>query len=224
MEVRKIKMIITCDDGNERILEKVIKEIPKSEEMFAGETHITFDKISLGSIIIILQTESPYTKERLKYFIEKEGISTFLKHLFKARDIRKILTREKYTIEVKISEAQDETEQITDVLKSAKTSVITYRSRLERCHSFLMEELEPRCLLKDHKVADIFGPVLEKMNQPNLRTTKVNAFLEYLKNQPEEKIQIVLEKLREKNKYIYDQLFPDTTKYQDIGKIYGIFL
>ncbi|XP_062610014.1 uncharacterized protein LOC134271809 [Saccostrea cucullata] len=181
MEIQKIKMIISGVDGNERVLEKVIKEIPNSEELFAQGTHFTFDKTSLGSIIIVLQTESPYAIAKLKQFIEKE-------------------------------------DPPSDILKSADGPIpeITHRSLLERCYSFLLEELEPQCLLKEQEVADIFGSVIEMFYQPGLRTMKAEAFLKYLKDQSDEKIGVVLEKLKEKNKHIYDQLVPDTSKYRDI--------
>ncbi|XP_062592933.1 uncharacterized protein LOC134254431, partial [Saccostrea cucullata] len=218
MEIQKIKMIISGVDGNERVLEKVIKEIPNSEELFAQGTHFTFDKTSLGSIIIVLQTESPYAIAKLKQFIEKEGICRFLAHLFESRDVRTLLTKEKYNIEVQIREAHERTDPPSDILKSADGPIpeITHRSLLERCYSFLLEELEPQCLLKEQEVADIFGSVIEMFYQPGLRTMKAEAFLKYLKDQSDEKIGVVLEKLKEKNKHIYDQLVPDTSKYRDI--------
>ncbi|XP_062592935.1 uncharacterized protein LOC134254433 [Saccostrea cucullata] len=219
MEVQKIKMIISGVGGNEKVLEKVIKEIPNSEELFAQGTHFTFEKTSLGSIIIILQTESPNAIAKLKQFIEKEGICRFLAHLFESRDVRTLLTKEKYNIEVKIREAHEQIDPPSDILKSADRPIpeTTYRSRLERCYSFLLEELEPQWLLKEQEVADIFRSVIEMFYKPGLRTIKAEAFLKFLKDQPDEKIKVVLEKLKEKNKYIYDRLFPDTSKYRDIG-------
>ncbi|XP_062617779.1 uncharacterized protein LOC134279403 [Saccostrea cucullata] len=216
IEIRKIKMIITSDDGNERVFEKVIEEISNSEEMIAQGTHSTFNKASLGSIVIVLQTESTFAMTKLKHFLEREGISTFLTQLFGSKEVWMLLKKDKYSIEVQIREAKDPAEYTPDIMQSIEPSRNTYKSRLERCHKFLLEELEPRCLLKEREVADIFHPVLEKINRAGLRSTKVKAFLEYLTNQSEEKIKVVVEKLKEKNKYIYNQLFPDTAKYQDI--------
>ncbi|XP_062583988.1 uncharacterized protein LOC134245747 [Saccostrea cucullata] len=217
-EIKKIKMIISGDDGNERVFEKVIKEIPNSEEMIAQRTHCTFAKTSLGSITTILRIETSYAMSKLKQFIESEGISLLLTQIFESKDVRAILGKRKCNIEVQIREVQETTDTTCDEFQStdSQASESTYRSRLERCKNFLLEELEPRCLLKEKEVADIFGPVFKKFSQPELRTTKAEVFLEYLKNQSEKEIEVVLKTLKEKNKYIYDQLFPETTKYQDI--------
>lgn len=45
----------------------------------------------------------------------------------------------------------------------------------------------------------------------------MEIFLEFLKEQPENKIKLVIEKLKEKNLYAYGQLFPNIEKYHDIG-------
>ncbi|XP_062604629.1 uncharacterized protein LOC134266401 [Saccostrea cucullata] len=155
---------------------------------------------------------------KLKQFIENEDFSKFLAQLFKSKDVRPFLTNEKYNIKVEIREVKEPADPTFGVLQSIDRPKLetTFRSRLERCHSFLLEELEPRCLLMDQAVAEIFGSCFDKFNQPGLRTIEAETFLEYLKNQSEEKIKFVLEKLKEKNQYIYDQLFPDTSKYQDI--------
>ncbi|XP_061172288.1 uncharacterized protein LOC133181727 [Saccostrea echinata] len=216
-KIRKIKIIISDDDGNEEVLGEVMKQIPSSEEMVAQGIHSTFEGTSTGSVIIVLQTESSYAMAKLEHFIEKEGISKFLAQLFESRDVRIVLTKEKYNIEVQIRVAQEPADSTLDILHAEHRKLeTTYKSRLEKCHGFLLEELEPRCLLKEQEVADIFSSVLEKMNQPGLRAANVEFFLEYLKNQSEEKIQVVVDKLKDKNTYIYDQMFPNTAKYEDI--------
>ena len=74
-------------------------------------------------------------------------------------------------------------------------------------------------------MAEIFHPVLDKIKQQNTRTTKVKIFLEFLGDQSEETIKLVMEKLKKKNMYIYRQLFPNIDKYPDIGNglLYIIF-
>ncbi|XP_062617032.1 uncharacterized protein LOC134278759, partial [Saccostrea cucullata] len=195
----------------------VILAIKDAEVTVAQRTHSTYYKTSTGSIIIVLQTESCYAMAKLRQFIETEGISKFLSQIFESSYVRKLLTKEKYEIDVQIREVKERKDPNLDSLQSTEHKKLenTYKSRLDRCHIFLVEELQPRCLLKEKEVADIFSPVLEKMREPSLRRAKVEFFLEHLKKQPEEKIKLVLDKLQEKNKYIYEQLFPDTAKYRD---------
>ena len=89
---------------------------------------------------------------------------------------------------------------------------------MERCHYFLLEELEPGYFLRNEEVAAIFTSVREDVKEQPNRTAKNELLLEHLKKQPEEDIQFVLEKLENRNAYINRQLFPNTEKFQDIGK------
>ena len=89
---------------------------------------------------------------------------------------------------------------------------------MERCHCFLLEELEPGYFLRNGDVADIFTSIRADVKEQTDRTAKNELLLEHLKKQPEEDIQLVLEKLENRNAYIYRQLFPNTEQFQDIGK------
>lgn len=89
---------------------------------------------------------------------------------------------------------------------------------MERCHYFLLEELEPGYFLRNEEVAAIFTSIRANVKEQTNRIAKNELLLEHLKKQPEEDIQLVLEKLEKRNAYIYGQLFPNTEKFQDIGK------
>ena len=99
-----------------------------------------------------------------------------------------------------------------------ETPTSKYNCILERCHCFLLEELEPGYFLRNEEVAPIFAPIRDNVTEQTNRTQKNELLLEYLKKQPEETIQLVLENLEKRNRYIYRQLFPKTEKFQDIGK------
>ena len=96
-----------------------------------------------------------------------------------------------------------------------------YKSILERCHCFLLEELEPGYFLRNEEFATIFASIKADVEEQTNRTAKNELLLEHLKKQPEEAIQMVLDKLEQRNIYIYRQLFPKTEKFQDIGKYTG---
>ena len=105
-----------------------------------------------------------------------------------------------------------------NVLQGTDTPKFKYKSILERCHCFLLEELEPGYFLRNEEVAAIFASVTSDVKEQPNRTAKNKLLLEHLKKQSEEKIQLVLEKLEKTNGYIYRQLFPKIEKFQDIGK------
>ena len=50
------------------------------------------------------------------------------------------------------------------------------------------------------------------------RTKKIGLILKHLGEQPEETVKIVLDTLQEKNSFIYEQLFPNTEAFNDLGK------
>ena len=105
-----------------------------------------------------------------------------------------------------------------NVLQGTETPKFKYKSILEQCHCFLMEELEPGFFLRNDEVAVIFASIREDVKQQTNRTAKIELLLEHLKKQPEETIQLVLEKLEKRNGYINKQLFPKREQFQDTGK------
>lgn len=105
-----------------------------------------------------------------------------------------------------------------NVLQGTEPPKSKYKSILERCHCFLLEELEPGCFLRDEEVSAIFESIREDVKEKTNRIAKNELLLEHLKKQPEQTIQMVLKKLEKRNGYIYRQLFPKTEKFQDIGK------
>lgn len=93
-----------------------------------------------------------------------------------------------------------------------------FKMILERCHDFLMEELEPEYFLRDKKMADIFKEITEDIRASKSRKDKNKLLLKYLKEQPEETIKSVLENLGKKSYFIQKQLFPNTTALKEAGK------
>ena len=104
------------------------------------------------------------------------------------------------------------------MLHGPETSKYKYKSILKRCHCFLLEELEPGYFLKNKDFAAIFESIRAGVKEQTTRTAKNKLLLEHLKKQPEETIQLVLEKLEKGNGYIYRQLFPKTEQFQVVGK------
>ena len=84
----------------------LLKVIPRAEETLAQKTHCSVERISEGSIIISLQTESTDALEKLREFIESGDISNFLKQLFETKDGRKLLKKDKYIIEIEIKKVE----------------------------------------------------------------------------------------------------------------------
>lgn len=89
---------------------------------------------------------------------------------------------------------------------------------MDRCESFLLEELEPGCLVRDTEMGHIFSSVKADIENRKTRTDKVKLLLEHLKKESEETIELVLDRLKEKNRYVYDKLFPNVEKFQDLGE------
>ncbi|XP_022287285.2 uncharacterized protein LOC111100011 isoform X1 [Crassostrea virginica] len=216
-EKTKVQVKIISADENRLNLTCLMEVIPKAEETLAQKTHCSIERTSEGSIIILLQTETDDAVEKLRQFIESGEISKFLKQLFDTSDVRKLLEKDKYTIEIEIKKVQSSvTDFPANELQGTETPEFKYRSILERCHRFLLEELEPGYFLRDEEVAAIFTSVRADVKEQTNRTAKNELLLEHLKKQPEEDIQFVLEKLENRNAYIYRQLFPNTGKFQDI--------
>ena len=109
-----------------------------------------------------------------------------------------------------------------NVFQGTETPTFKYKSILERCYRFLLEELEPAYFLRNEEVAAIFASVRAAVKKQSIRTAKNELLLEHLKKQSEKTIQSVLEKLEKCNGYIFRQLFPETEKFQNIGKYNGI--
>ena len=107
------------------------------------------------------------------------------------------------------------------MLQGTETPKFEYKRILERCHCFLLEELEAGYFLRNEDIAAIFEDICADVKKQKTRSAKNELILEHLKKQPEETIQLVLEKLEKRNSYIYRQLFPKTEKFQDIGKYNG---
>lgn len=97
-----------------------------------------------------------------------------------------------------------------------KESDTRHKARLDRCESFLLEELEPGCLVRDTEMGHIFSSVKADIENRKTRTDKVKLLLEHLKKESEETIELVLDRLKEKNRYVYDKLFPNVEKFQDL--------
>lgn len=108
--VKQVEMKITYVDGSERVYRAMIQGISESEEMIVQRTHSTIDRLSEGSITIWLHTASSDAKEKLRHFIESGDISKLLESLFKTKGVRKLLTKDKYKIQIEIKEVKDATE------------------------------------------------------------------------------------------------------------------
>ena len=106
-------------------------------------------------------------------------------------------------------------------LQGTENPKFEYKSILERCHCFLLKELEAGYFLRNEDIAAIFEAICSDVKKQKTRSAKNEILLEHLKKQPEETIQLVLEKLEKRNSYIYKQLFPKTEKFKDIGKYTG---
>ncbi|XP_078314759.1 uncharacterized protein LOC144619747 isoform X2 [Crassostrea virginica] len=213
----KVEMKINYVDENRIDMTCLMKSVSKTEETLAQKTHCSVEGISEGSIIVLLQPETRDAVEKLRKFIESGDISNFLKQLFESMDVPKLLKKDNYTIEIEIKKVQSsETDFPANVLQGTDTPKFKYKSILERCHCFLLEELEPGYFLRNEEVAAIFASVTSDVKEQPNRTAKNKLLLEHLKKQSEEKIQLVLEKLEKTNGYIYRQLFPKIEKFQDI--------
>ena len=105
-----------------------------------------------------------------------------------------------------------------NVFQGTETPKFKYKSILERCYCFLLEEIEPSYFLKNEDVSVVFASIRADVKEQTNRAAKNRLLLEHLKKQPEDTIQLVLEKLEKRNSYIYRQLFPKTENFQDIGK------
>ena len=97
--------IISVDE-NRLNLACLMEVILKAEETLAQKAHCSIERVSEGSIIILLQTETGDAVEKLRQFIESGEISKFLKQLFDTSDVRKLLKKDKYTIEIEIKKVQ----------------------------------------------------------------------------------------------------------------------
>lgn len=106
---------------------------------------------------------------------------------------------------------------LDDSCQSTEHSINELKTRLKRCHGFLLEELEPGYFLKDSALAQIIEPVMEDMKKKTKRTDKIDVILQHLEVQPEEKIKLVLDKLKDKKPYVYQQMFPNTEHFARIG-------
>ena len=84
----------------------LMKVTPKAEETLLQKTHCSVERTSMGSIIILLQTETDDSVEKLRQFIESGDISKFLKQLFETMGGRKLLKKDKYTVEIKIKKVE----------------------------------------------------------------------------------------------------------------------
>jgi hypothetical protein len=117
-KIQTVELKITDRDGKVMTFtaDHLIRQISDTEEMLVVGTYSTFSGISTGSIIIILQTESTYSMTKLKHFIESKGISRFLKRLFESSDIQRLLTKDKYTIDVQIRGLQEPTATGKEIL------------------------------------------------------------------------------------------------------------
>ena len=92
-----------------------------------------------------------------------------------------------------------------------------FKSCLEQCHDFLLEELEPHFLLRDKKVAHIFKPIRKAVEEMTNRKAKNEVVQKHLMEQTEEIIRLVLERFKEDG-FIHKYLFPNTTEFQNTGK------
>lgn len=100
--VESVELRITHVGGSESVYRALRQGISESEERIVQGTHSTIDRLSEGSITIWLHTESSDAKDKLRHFIESGDISTFLESLFKTKGVRKLLTKDKYKIEIEI--------------------------------------------------------------------------------------------------------------------------
>lgn len=100
--VESVELRITHVGGSESVYRAMKQGISESEERIVQGTHSTIDRLSEGSITIWLHTESSDAKEKLRHFIESGDISTFLESLFKTKGVRKLLTKDKYKIQIEI--------------------------------------------------------------------------------------------------------------------------
>lgn len=100
--VKSVELRITHVDGSERVYRALKEKIQESEDKTMQGLHSTIDRLSEGSITIWLRTESSDAKEKLRHFIESGDISTFLESLFKTKGVRKLLTKDKYKIQIEI--------------------------------------------------------------------------------------------------------------------------
>ncbi|XP_078309624.1 uncharacterized protein LOC144617998 [Crassostrea virginica] len=217
----KVEIKITSKHENRLNLHRLIEVIrTMAGEILAQKTHCSVERTSEGSIIILLQTETSDAVEKLRQFIENGDMSKFLKQLFETTDVRKLMKKDKYTVEIEIKKVKSSaTDFSANVPPGKETPTSKYNCILERCHCFLMEELEPGYFLRNEEVAPIFAPIRYNVTEQTNRTQKNELLLEYLKKQPEETIQLVLENLEKRNRYIYRQLFPKTEKFQDIDQV-----
>ena len=94
---------------------------------------------------------------------------------------------------------------------------ISFKTRLEQCHKFLSEELEPEHLLQNEKLDSIFEPVREAVRKMTNRRAKIEMILNYLEEQSEENIKLVL-KTYEEESVIHKYLFPNTEEFLYSGK------
>lgn len=88
-----------------------------------------------------------------------------------------------------------------------------YKVCLDWCESFLLEELELGCLVWDIEMGYIFSFVKVDIENRKIRMDKVKLLLEYLKKEFEDMIEVVLDRLKEKNRYVYDKLFLNVEKF-----------
>lgn len=100
--VKSVELRITHVDGSERVYRALKEKIQESEDKTMQGLHSTIDRLSEGSITIWLRTESSDAKEKLRHFIESGDISTFLESLFKTKGVQKLLTKDKYKIQIEI--------------------------------------------------------------------------------------------------------------------------
>nr|XP_034304236.1 uncharacterized protein LOC105323171 isoform X5 [Crassostrea gigas] len=216
--VKSVELRITHVDGSEslRVYRALKQEIPESEDKIMQGIHSTIDRLSEGSITIWLRTESSDAKEKLRHFIESGDISTFLESLFKTKGVRKLLTKDKYKIQIEIKVKNATEGSKPTAFQPKKESDTRHKARLDRCESFLLEELEPGCLVRDTEMGHIFSSVKADIENRKTRTDKVKLLLEHLKKESEETIELVLDRLKEKNRYVYDKLFPNVEKFQDL--------
>lgn len=73
-------------------------------------------------------------------------------------------------------------------------------------------------MVRDTEVGHVFSPVKAGIENVTNRTDRVKLLLEHLRKESEEKIKLVLDRLKEKNRFVYDKLFPNVEKFQDLGE------
>ena len=84
----------------------LMKVTPKAEETLLQKTHCSVERTSMGSIIILLQTETDDSVEKLRQFIESGDISKFLKQLFQTKAGWRLPKKDTYEIEIEIRTVQ----------------------------------------------------------------------------------------------------------------------